>query len=283
MGAFQRIAEALRMDIEDDSTRTGTARDSHETKTDHKPPHPATVEIRDLTFSYDPARRILDTVSLTVPAGTQTALVGRSGSGKTTLLSLIERFYEPDSGAILIDRVDATHLDLRSYRKRIAFVEQGAPILYGSVRDNLVYANPHASEQQLAHAVELAGFGDVVDRLDGGLDAHVGERGQSLSGGERQRLAIARALLTEPELLLLDEPTSNLDPISEAAISQTLHKLRGHCTVIVAAHRYSTIRDADTIAVISDGHIEATGTHDELMASSPYYRELAKDAISAPA
>lgn len=278
MGAFQRITEGLRIGIEDH----GADPDSRDKTTGRKPHRPATVEIRDLSFSYDRSRRILDAVSLTVPAGTQTALVGRSGSGKTTLLSLIERFYDPDEGTILIDQVDATHSDLRSHRRRIAFVEQDAPVLYGSVRDNLVYANPHASEQQLARSIDLAGFGDVLDRLDGGLEARVGERGQSLSGGERQRLAIARALLTEPDLLLLDEPTSNLDPLSEAAISQTLRNLRGHCTVLVAAHRYSTIRDADNIVVISDGQIETTGTHEQLMTTSAYYRELAKDTITTP-
>jgi ABC-type multidrug transport system fused ATPase/permease subunit len=146
-----------------------------------------------------------------------------------------------------------------SNRDRAATVEQGAPIMHGTVRENLTYARPHATEEQIEHAVELAGFTDVLDRLDGGLEAQVGEHGQSLSGGERQRLAIARALLTEPELLLLDEPTSNLDPLSEAAISQTLRKLRGRCTVIVAAHRYSTIRDVDKVVVISDGRVEAMG------------------------
>ncbi|MFI9537270.1 ATP-binding cassette domain-containing protein [Nocardia fusca] len=155
--------------------------------------------------------------------------------------------------------------------------------MHGTVRENLTYARPHATEERIEHAVELAGFTDVLDRLDGGLEAQVGEHGQSLSGGERQRLAIARARLTEPELLLLDEPTSNLDPLSEAAISQTLRKLRGRCTVIVAAHRYPAIRDVDKVVVISDGRVEAIGTHAELTASSSYYRELARDTVAASA
>jgi ATP-binding cassette subfamily B protein len=278
MGAFQRVAEALRLDIEGDGTRPGH-NDWASTPEDNNKDRAATVEIRDLTFSYEPSRRVLDDVNFTVHGGNQVALVGRSGSGKSTLLALIERFYEPDNGSIVIDGTEAAQLDLSAHRRRIAFVEQGAPIMHGTVRENLTYAHPHATEEQ----IELAGFTDVLDRLDGGLEAQVGEHGQSLSGGERQRLAIARALLTEPELLLLDEPTSNLDPLSEAAISQTLRKLRGRCTVIVAAHRYSTIRDVDHVVVISDGRVEAIGTHTELTTSSSYYRELAKDTVAASA
>ncbi len=197
------------------------------------------------------------------------------------MLALIERFYTPECGAVVIDEVDAAYTDLRSYRRRIAFVEQDAPIMHGTVRENLAYAHPNATEQQLVRAVELAGLAEVVDRFEGGLEAAVGEHGRSLSGGERQRLAIARALLSEPHLLLLDEPTSNLDPLSEAAISQTLRQLRGHCTVIVATHRYSTIRDSDSVIVLDGGRIAAAGSHDELSATSPYYRELTKDTVTA--
>lgn len=287
MGAFQRVAEALRVDIEDDTgtegpaTLTGLGKGQAVVHDGRR--RPATVELRTLTFSYEPSRRALDEVSFTVPGGEQVALVGRSGSGKSTVLSLIERFYEPDGGVILLDGHDVSRLHLPPYRRRIAFVEQGAPILHGSVRENLTYAQPHATQRQVERAVELAGFEDVLARLDGGMDAQVGEHGQSLSGGERQRLAIARALLTEPDLLLLDEPTSNLDPISEAAVLRTLRELRGRCTVLVAAHRYSTIRDVDSVVVLDGGRVEAIGTHDELMASSEYYRELAKDTITASA
>ncbi|MFR9768537.1 ABC transporter ATP-binding protein [Nocardia sp. SC052] len=284
MGAFQRVAEALRVAVEDDTGTedpaplTGLGKVVHDGRR-----RPATVELRTLTFSYESSRRALDEVSFTVPGGEQVALVGRSGSGKSTVLSLIERFYEPDGGVILLDGHDVSRLHLPPYRRRIAFVEQGAPILHGSVRENLTYAHPHATQRQVERAVELAGFEDVLARLDGGMDAQVGEHGQSLSGGERQRLAIARALLTEPDLLLLDEPTSNLDPISEAAVLRTLRELRGRCTVLVAAHRYSTIRDVDSVVVLDGGRVEAIGTHDELMASSEYYRELAKDTITASA
>jgi ABC-type multidrug transport system fused ATPase/permease subunit len=279
MGAFQRVAEALHLDVEVSSTRHREA--DSPAGTDEGPARAASVEIRDVTFSYEPSRRVLDGVDFTVHRGKQVALVGRSGSGKSTLLALIERFYEPDGGAIIIDGTEASQIDLHAHRRRIAFVEQGAPIMHGTVRENLTYAQPHATDQQIARAVALAGLTDVLERLDGGLEAQVGEHGQSLSGGERQRLAIARALLTEPELLLLDEPTSNLDPLSEAAISQTLRKLRGRCTVIVAAHRYSTIRDVDSVVVIDNGRIQAVGTHAELTASSDYYRELAKDSVVA--
>ncbi|MFI6311526.1 ABC transporter ATP-binding protein [Nocardia fusca] len=282
MGAFQRVAEALRLEVEGDGLPPGHS-DRADTPEGSDRDRAATVEIRGVTFSYEPSRRVLDDVNFTVHSGNQVALVGRSGSGKSTLLALIERFYEPDNGMIVIDGTEASRLHLSAHRRRIAFVEQGAPIMHGTVRENLTYARPHATEEQIEHAVELAGFTDVLDRLDGGLEAQVGEHGQSLSGGERQRLAIARALLTEPELLLLDEPTSNLDPLSEAAISQTLRKLRGRCTVIVAAHRYSTIRDVDKVVVISDGRVEAMGTHAELTTSSSYYRELARDTVAASA
>ncbi|MFF0491115.1 ABC transporter ATP-binding protein [Nocardia sp. NPDC004068] len=281
MGAFQRVVEALQVDIEGDSVRAtaigNVGRESGRLKRERS----ARVEIHGLGFSYEPSRRVLENVSFTAVAGGQVAIVGRSGSGKSTLLALIERFYSPDSGSILVDGTDASLIDLPSYRRRIAFVEQGAPVLHGSVLDNLTYAHPDASEQDITRAVELAGFTTVLERLDAGVHTQVGEHGQSLSGGERQRLAIARALLTEPDLLLLDEPTSNLDPISEAAISQTLQNLRGRCTVIVAAHRYSTIQAADSIIVLENGHVEAIGTHKELMESNAYYRELAKGTTFA--
>ena len=281
MGAFQRVVEALSLDIEGDGVyrRSDCAGVSFGGTEDRA----ASIEIRNLTFSYEPSRRVVDDVNFTVHAGNQVALVGRSGSGKSTLLALIERFYEPDTGSIVIDGTEVAQLDLSAYRRRIAFVEQGAPIMHGTIRENLTYAHPHATEEQIAQAVELAGFTDVLDRLDGGLQAPVGEHGQSLSGGERQRLAIARALLSEPELLLLDEPTSDLDPVSEAAIAQTLRQLRGRCTVIVAAHRYSTIREVDKVVVIGDGRVEAVGTHAELTNSNSYYRELARDTVTASA
>ncbi|WP_225731192.1 MULTISPECIES: ABC transporter ATP-binding protein [unclassified Nocardia] len=270
MAAFQRVAEVFGMDIEtgDESGSSATAPISARNTSG------PILSVDGVDFAYGD-RSILSEVSFEIPRGSLVALVGKSGSGKSTLLALIERFYEPDRGSIRLDGVPIDRIALKTYRRRLALVEQGAPVMYGTLRDNLMYAAPEASEQEVARVIELAGLEEVVHRLEQGLDTEVGEHGHALSGGERQRLAIARALLSGPELLLLDEPTSNLDPLSEAAISRTMRSLHHECTILVAAHRFSTVRDADRVIVLNNGRVEDIGTHDDLLESNSYYRELA--------
>ncbi|MFE5475026.1 ABC transporter ATP-binding protein [Nocardia sp. NPDC056541] len=281
MASFQRVDEAFSLEAEEDHR---PAADRGRETTGHvdgldAPRRPATLQFEDVSFAYRPGSPVLHSVSFAVEPGTQIALVGRSGSGKSTILSLIERFYRPDSGSITFDGEDIWGLPLRHYRSGISYVEQDSPVMDGTIRDNLVYMVPDASEDDIATAAVMSGFDEVIDRLGDGLESLVGEHGKTLSGGERQRLAIARALLAKSRLLLLDEPTANLDPISEKAIAETLRNLRGRCTVVIVAHRFSTVRNADSIVVMNGGTIEATGSHDTLLATNPYYQQLTRDSI----
>jgi ABC-type multidrug transport system fused ATPase/permease subunit len=195
-------------------------------------------------------------VSFRVPHRSHVALVGPSGAGKSTIFALLERFYPPGSGTILLDGKDLhTELSLPEARSRIALVEQTTPVMYGTLRENLTYARPSAPEADIRRVVDLACLTDLVERLPEGLDTPVGEHGGLLSGGERQRLSIARALLTEPTLLLLDEPTSQLDAANEAALARALAGARRHCAVLVISHRESTIRGADSVVVLGEGRV----------------------------
>jgi ABC-type multidrug transport system fused ATPase/permease subunit len=204
-----------------------------------------------------------------------TAFVGPSGAGKTTVFSLIERFYEPDSGSVLIDSTDTRQWPLQELRAAIGYVEQDAPVLSGTLRENLTFGAPDATREELDCVLRLTRLCDLVARLPDGLEASVGHRGMRLSGGERQRVAIARALLRRPRLLLLDEATSQLDAINEAALQETIADVARLITVLVVAHRLSTVTMADQIIVMDNGRIQATGTHAELIAASPLYAELA--------
>lgn len=241
----------------------------------------AAVEFQNVTFSYsDPAPRALDDVSFTLPATGITAIVGPSGAGKSTLFQLIERFYDPDKGTVRISGDDASLLPLRELRSRIGLVEQDSPLMRGTVRENLVYARPHATPEEIAQAVEAAHLTDVVAALPDGLDTNLGEGGAGLSGGQRQRLAIARALLTRPAVLLLDEVTSNLDSDSEKALRSALTTIGANCQVLTIAHRVSTTAGADEILVIEQGRLRARGTHLELMAEDATYRRLASQQLA---
>jgi ATP-binding cassette subfamily C protein len=222
-------------------------------------------------------------VSFTIsPRGT-TAFVGPSGAGKTTVFSLIERFYEPQSGRVLLDGTDVRQWPITQLRAAIGYVEQDAPVLSGSLRDNLLLGAPQATGDQIAGMLATTRLTGLVARLPDGLDTAVGHRGTRLSGGERQRVAIGRALLRHPRLLLLDEATSQLDALNEAALRETIAETAQLTTVLVVAHRLSTVTMADRIIVMDAGQVKAAGTHAELVASDPLYAELAATQFLASA
>ncbi|KAB1128693.1 ABC transporter ATP-binding protein, partial [Micromonospora sp. AMSO12t] len=270
LGALQRIEEMLAVPVEGAADRPASV-----------PARalpggaPASVEFDRVGFGYPGGPPVLHEVSFTVPAGTRTALVGPSGAGKSTLLALVERFYEVTEGALRIDGVDVRDLPRDALRARIGYVEQSAPVLAGTLRENLLISAPEATEARLRAVLDEVNLGHLAERAPEGLDVQVGEGGVLLSGGERQRLAIARALLAGPPVLLLDEPTSNLDARNEAALRRAIDAVAARRTLLIVAHRLSTVVDADQIVVLDGGRVAATGTHDELTGTSPLYRELA--------
>ncbi len=222
---------------------------------------------------------VLRGVSFSVPTGSRTALVGPSGAGKSTVLALIERFYDASEGVIRMGGVDIRALDRTELRSRIGYVEQDAPVLAGTLRQNLLLGTPEASDEQCIAVLRSVNLGEVLDRTDAGLDAQVGEDGVMLSGGERQRLAIARALLAAPPILLLDESTSSLDGRNEQLMREAIDAVAENRTLIVIAHRLSTVVDSDQIVVLDHGRVVGTGTHSELVAEVPLYRDLAKHQL----
>lgn len=225
---------------------------------------------------------VLRGVSFAVPPGSRTALVGPSGAGKSTVLALIERFYDPTEGVIRMAGVDIRALDRTELRSRIGYVEQDAPVLAGTLRDNLLLGTPGASDEQCIEVLRRVNLGTVLDRTDAGLDAQVGEDGVMLSGGERQRLAIARALLAAPPILLLDESTSSLDGVNEQLMRDAIDAVAENRTLIVIAHRLSTVVDSDQIVVLDQGQVIGTGTHAELVRDVPLYRDLAQHQLLVP-
>ncbi|GAB4210649.1 MAG: ABC transporter ATP-binding protein [Synechococcales cyanobacterium] len=234
------------------------------------------LELRDLSFRYQPQLPpVLHHLSLTVAPFTTLALVGPSGSGKSTLTRLLYRFMDPVSGAILWNGQDIREFDLRHYRSRLAIVPQEVEVFNGTVLHNLLYGHPHRDPTQAVAAAKLARAHEFIQDLPGDYEAIVGERGIRLSGGQRQRLGIARAILMQPQVLILDEATSNLDSESERLIQEALESLFGTCTVIVIAHRLSTVRAADQIVVLDRGRIVEQGSHSELLShQSGLYRRL---------
>jgi ATP-binding cassette subfamily B protein len=243
----------------------------------------AAIQLQNLTFSY-PARaelKALDDVNITVQAGEMVAIVGPSGAGKSTLFDLMQRFYDPDAGAIRLDGVDLRDLPLNAARAAFGFVPQDPVLFSGSLRDNLIYGHSAATEKQISDVLELAFAAEFVARLPEGLDTLVGEGGVGLSGGQRQRLAIARALLAQPRCLLLDEATSALDAQSEEYIGKSLASLKGKMTVLVIAHRLSTVRAADRICVMDQGRLLGQGSHEELLVGNALYKEFAQIQFAA--
>jgi ATP-binding cassette subfamily C protein len=245
---------------------------------------PATITFDDVRFRYDPALPYVHHgVSFAVPAGGMTAVVGPSGAGKTTMFSLIERFYEATSGHVLVDGRDVRDWPLPELRAVIGYVEQDAPVLSGSLRANLLLAAPDAAPDAVAGVLRTARLDGLVARLPDGLDTLVGHRGVRLSGGERQRVAIARALLRRPRLLLLDEVTSQLDAVNEAALRDAIAEAARITTVLVVAHRLSTVALSDRIIVMDAGVVRAIGSHAELIATDLLYAELAATQFLATA
>ncbi|MBQ6110675.1 MAG: ABC transporter ATP-binding protein [Alphaproteobacteria bacterium] len=224
-----------------------------------------TIQFRDLSFEYNPGVPVLKDINLTVKRGETLALVGNSGGGKTTVVNLIPRFYDVTTGGIFIDDVDIRQIDMHDLRQNIAVVFQDNFLFSGTIRDNILLGNENATPEEIDRAVKMAYLEDVVAGLKDGLDTQIGERGIMLSGGQRQRVAIARAFLKNAPILILDEATSALDNKSEAIVQKAIENLMQDKTVFVIAHRLSTIRNATNIAVINEGRIVETGTHDELL------------------
>ena len=224
-------------------------------------------------------RTVLRGVSFSAQRGKRTALVGMSGAGKSTILALIERFYDPTGGVVRLGGVDIRGLDRTDLRSQIGYVEQDAPVLAGTIGENLRLATPDATDDECVAVLRAVNLTDVLERDERGLDAQVGEDGVMLSGGERQRLAIARALLAAPPILLLDESTSSLDGVNEQRMREAIDAVAEGRTLIVIAHRLSTVVDSDQIVVLDQGRVVGVGTHSELIVSTPLYRDLAKHQL----
>ena len=252
----QRVFEVLDTPVEIDN-RPGAA--SPESITGR-------VEFRDVSFSYDGTKPVLRHVSLDVPAGHMIGLCGHSGAGKSTFVNLISRFFDVSDGQILIDGRDVRDYDLTWLRSHVGVVLQDPYLFYGTIADNIRYGKPHADFGEVVAAARAANAHDFITKLPDGYDTTVGERGQSLSGGERQRVSIARAILHNPKILVLDEATSSVDTETERQIQEALDRLMEGRTTFAIAHRLSTLRDADQIVVLDDGKVVEAGTHEELLA-----------------
>ena len=232
------------------------------------------VHFNHLSFSYSPETPVLKDIEILVEPCKTVALVGRSGSGKSTLIKLLLRYFEPDEGGVLMDGTDIRQLDVTGYRKRLAIVHQEVDIFNGTLMENLLYGNPTASIEEIETACKIAQAHDFIQQLPKGYFTTVGERGVRLSGGQRQRIGIARALIVNPDVLVFDEATSSLDYESERAIQVAMRSLFGTRTLIIIAHRLSTVRDADKIVVLDKGRIAQAGSHDELLAEGGLYQRL---------
>lgn len=264
MAGLDRTQELLNMSEEDDS----------EVRVNSLASVVGDIEFKDVSFGYEKSKEVLHSLSFKAPAGSVTALVGSSGSGKSTIAGLVATFLNPDSGTVSLDGHDLSSINLNSYRHYLGVVLQDDFLFEGTVRENILFPRPNASEKELDAAVKGAYVDEFTDRFDEGLDTVIGERGVKLSGGQRQRISISRALLANPKVIILDEATSNLDTESETFIQKSLNGLMRDRTTFVIAHRLSTIRQADQILVIEDGVIVERGKHDELLEKKGRYHEL---------
>jgi ABC-type multidrug transport system fused ATPase/permease subunit len=261
---LDRTEEIMNMEPEDDPTiRTIELKEIY-----------GDIKFDDVSFSYEEGKEVVHNISFEATKGSVTALVGSSGSGKSTIAGLVSTFITPQSGAITIDGQDISKVSLSSYRSQLGVVLQDDFLFEGTIKENIMFPRPNATEEQLNEAVKAAYIYEFTDRFEDGLDTLIGERGVKLSGGQRQRIAIARAILANPKILILDEATSNLDNESEALIQKSLAELMKGRTTIVIAHRLSTIRKANQILVIEEGKIAERGQHDELIASKGRYYDL---------
>ncbi|AZZ54472.1 ABC transporter ATP-binding protein [Rathayibacter iranicus] len=283
LGALGRIQEIIDLPIEGDGDGSAGGLGAGVAE--------KAISFEDVMFSYaegpvpdgltspERDRTVLRGVSFTVPRGKRTALVGPSGAGKSTILALIERFYDPEAGVVRLGGVDITAIDRDALRAQIGYVEQDAPVLAGTIRENLVLGRPDADDADCFRVLEAVNLTDVLERTPLGLHAPVGENGVMLSGGERQRLAIGRALLAAPPVLLLDESTSSLDGLNEQRLRLAIDAVAENRTLLVIAHRLSTVVDSDQIVVLHKGEVVGVGTHSELVESTPLYRDLAKHQL----
>jgi ABC-type multidrug transport system fused ATPase/permease subunit len=241
------------------------------------------IEFDRVAFAYDAAKPVLKNVSFSIAPGQFVGIVGTTGTGKSTVVSLIPRFYEPTAGRVLIDGVDVRNYKLQLMRNQIGFVLQDTVLFRGTVSENIAYGRPGASEKEIFEAARLANAHEFIARMPSGYDTQVGERGQTLSGGERQRIGIARTIIRNSPILILDEPTAALDSESEKLVIGALERVMKGRTVITIAHRLSTIRDADKILVLKDGSVAEQGTHDELLALGGTYAELYRIQVGSDA
>lgn len=274
LGALARIKEIMDLEEEEPGGE----------KLPRKGANSTAIEFSKVRFSYatdqdEEPKEIIKGIDLKIARGSRVALVGPSGSGKSTIFSLIERFYEPTSGTILLDGQPVTEFSRESLRQQLGYVEQDAPVLAGSLKDNLLLGRADATDEELQQVLSQVNLTEVLNRDSKGLGAEVGEDGIMLSGGERQRLAIARALLASPEILLLDESTSALDGPNEQRMREAIDAVAKDRTLMVIAHRLSTVVDSDQIIVLEHGEIVGIGTHSELIKSTPLYKELAKHQL----
>ncbi|MFY0598161.1 MAG: ABC transporter ATP-binding protein [Cyclobacteriaceae bacterium] len=261
---LDRTEEIMNMELEDDGTER--AIQISEIKGD--------IRFENVSFAYEEEKDVIKNISFDAPSGSVTALVGTSGSGKSTIAGLAASFLNPDSGNIFVDGEDLSKISLESYRSHLGVVLQDDFLFEGTIRENILFPRPDSTEDDLLAAVKAAHVNEFTDRFDEGLDTKIGERGVKLSGGQKQRIAIARAILSDPRILILDEATSNLDTESESYIQESLSTLMRGRTSFVIAHRLSTIRKADQILVIENGQIAEQGTHDSLIEKQGRYFEL---------